>query len=170
MTDSTGAANDIAEPDVRGVSRAKSRLVIGVLGLGLFASYTWDARSMPLGEASMPGPGLFPLIVGIAGLLFSVVTIVESLVKLPSSERIPLPTQKRGIQVGGLVLLLAVFVFTVEYIGAYAGSFVFAVLSIKLLGDKPWWKCLLFGAVISLPVIFFFSNVLAISLPGFSLL
>lgn len=151
------------------ISEAKVRLGIGILGLAGFVYYTWDAYRMPMGQAAMPGPGLFPLIVGLVGLVMAGFVIVDAVMKLRDEATISVPTRARAIQVGGIVVLLGGYVLAFGPLGAYLSSFLFTVLSVKLLGDRSWVKCILIGACIALPIIFFFSEMLNVSLPSIAL-
>lgn len=162
MTDST--ADTTAT-----VSEGFARLGVGVIGLGAFAYYTWDAASMPLGQTSMPGPGLFPLIVGVIGLVFSLVVVIDAVPKIRQGSQISLPSGRTAKNVIGVMILLTLFVLGIDVVGAYIASMLFCALSIKLLSGLPWWKAVLYGAAIGFVCIFIFDSLLNVSLPRFTL-
>lgn len=175
-TGAPGAPDDLEgteEHDGPTISEAKARLAVGIAGVAGFAYYTWDAFQMPRGDAAMPGPGLFPQTVGVVGLAMACFVVFDAVMKMRDSGTINVPNRARAIQVWGIVLLLGLYVFTFDLLGAYLSSFLFTALSVRLLsgegGVKGWLKCLLIGAAISLPIIFFFAEMLTVSLPDFGL-
>ncbi|MGO1182395.1 MAG: tripartite tricarboxylate transporter TctB family protein [Micrococcaceae bacterium] len=151
------------------VSEGFARLGVGVIGLGAFAYYTWDATTMPMGQSSMPGPGLFPVIVGVFGLVFSLVVVIDALPKIRQGTQISLPSGRTAKNVAGVMFLLVLFVFGVDLVGAYIASMLFCLLSIKLLSGLPWWKSALYGAAMGFACIFIFDSLLNVSLPRFML-
>lgn len=151
------------------VPEGYSRLLIGIAGLAALSYYTWDASSMPLGESSMPGPGLFPMIVGIAGILFSIIVIVDALPKIRKRSTIELPQGSTAKGIVGVLLLLAGYVLVIDLLGTYLSSAIFAVLSIKVLSHHPWWRSALYGVVMGVTCVFLFDYLLNVSLPQSSL-
>lgn len=155
--------------EARELSEGRVRLAVGLLGLAAFCYYTWDAGSMPTGQIAMPGPGFFPLIVGVFGGLSSIIVILDALFKLRRGGTVPVPSGRTARRISGLLLLLTLFVLTIDLLGAYLGSILFCTLSIKLLSSHAWWRCAAYGTAIAVGCVFLFDTLLNVSLPGFGL-
>lgn len=155
--------------EAREVSEGRARLAVGAAGLGVFGYYTWDASTMPLGQMAMPGPGLFPLIVGAAGLVSALIVILDAVPRLRQGSTLSVPGGRTARRVIGIMVLLTAYVLVIGSIGAYLASILFCTLSIKLLSGHPWWRCAAYGAVMALICVFIFDSLLNVSLPRFDL-
>lgn len=153
----------------RELSEGHVRLAVGLLGLAAFCYYTWEAGSMPSGQMAMPGPGFFPLIIGAFGVFSSIVVILDALFKLRRGGTVSVPSGRTAQRLVGLLLLLALFVLTLDALGTYLGSILFCTLSIKLLSSHPWWRCAVYGTAIAVVCVFLFDALLNVSLPRFGL-
>ncbi|GAA1180283.1 MULTISPECIES: tripartite tricarboxylate transporter TctB family protein [Nesterenkonia] len=155
--------------EAREVSEGGLRIAVGLLGLAAFCYYTWDAGSMPVGQMAMPGPGFFPLLIGAFGVLSSIIVIVDALFKLRQETTVLIPSGGTARRLGGLILLLTLFVLAIDVIGTYLGSILFCSLSIKLLSSHAWWRCVVYGTTMAVVCVFLFDTLLNVSLPGFGL-
>src|SRR4051812_9796566 len=68
-----------------------ARTASGVLGVLVSTAYTFEAFRIPLGRTAEPGPGMFPRVVGIAGIVISLIVILEALLTDPVSGAVELP-------------------------------------------------------------------------------
>lgn len=58
---------------------ARGRVVVGLVGLGLAASYlVWTLIRLPLGQRAEPGAAVFPLVAGVLLALASVALLAEA--------------------------------------------------------------------------------------------
>lgn len=158
-----------AEQEVSELPEGRARLVIGLFGLAAFCYFTWDASNMPLGQLAMPGPGLFPLIIGTFGIVASAIVIVDALFKLRQGATLAVAHGRTAKQLIGILLLLVLFVLIIDLVGTYLAAIVFCALSVKLLSPHPWWRSVLYGATMAVICVFIFDGLLNVSLPRFGL-
>lgn len=155
--------------EARQLPEGRARLVVGLLGLTAFCYYTWDASSMPTGQLAMPGPGFFPLIIGIFGIISSIIVILDALFKFRQGSTLSVPSGRTARRLIGILLLLALFVLTIDLLGTYVASILFCTLSVKLLSSHAWWRCATYGTTMAVVCVFIFDALLNVSLPRFGL-
>lgn len=143
------------------------RFVIGLVGIGFFGIYLAIAFEMPAGGIGNPGPGLWPTIVGITGVAMSAMLSIEALI-LPDSAsgNMELPRGKTLFKVGGLLGLSLLYIIIVPIVGQLVGSFLFFVSIIRMIGDVGWIKSVIYGAVASGAIFYFFAVLLGLRLPA----
>jgi hypothetical protein len=61
-----------------------------VVGTGI---YLWESRELGVGELDNPGPGLFPILIGVAFGVTSLSVIIEGL-RNPEKKQLQLPVGK----------------------------------------------------------------------------
>ena len=155
--------------DAAKVSEGWTRLGVGVAGCGAFGYYTWDANTMPLGDMAMPGPGLFPLIIGTLGLVSALIVILDSVPRIRKDSSIAVPGGQTARRVIGMMVLLTAYVVIIGSLGTYLASILFCCLSIKLLSGHTWWRSALYGVTMAVICVFIFDSLLNVSLPRFNL-
>jgi putative tricarboxylic transport membrane protein len=140
------------------------RVELGVLIalLLLAVLVVWQATSMPMGSARLPGAGMLPLILGsLLGLSVLVMLPPYLRSEATGGEAIRLANRSIGIAVlsligAGLLLERAGFVLT-------ATLYLFVMLwSVSPLG---WWRSLIAAAVTAAIARFLFADILGVSLP-----
>lgn len=115
-----------------------------LLGFGFLG---WMAYNMPVGRATDPGPGFFPLIVSAVGLGSSFLVLLESSIRLrrTGQERGPEGTSPAVLLFAGLLVLFAVLI---PLIGFYISAAAFSVASVRIIGGCSWLKSTVVGALI----------------------
>jgi len=111
------------------------------IGLAIFAiAYLLGDRRYALYTLATPGPGLFPLVAGLALLALAVWQFV---VARPRSEQEPTrPAQEPAsigpplVMAGVLILYAAVF----PLIGFFPASLALVFVSSRLMGLAGWWR------------------------------
>ena len=63
------------------------------------------------------------------------------------------------------IVLLAVYIFTMDIIGFILGTFIFSMLASRVMGYKDTMKTLIFSLVLTLGVTLIFGKVFYVSLP-----
>jgi putative tricarboxylic transport membrane protein len=131
-------------------------LVALILGSG----YLWEALFMEDVSIGDPlGPRAFPLVLG-----GSMVALALSLVVRPSQA----PSQGFSRSMGSVMALaglLGVYGFGIEWIGYPAATFLFLLVTSRLLGERSWGVGLGVSAGLSLGVYALFTRILDIPLP-----
>ncbi|VXC06568.1 tripartite tricarboxylate transporter TctB family protein [Pseudoclavibacter sp. 8L] len=158
-----GVTEDTAAEHTTPINVGRWRAYAGGFCFLLFAGYLLEATTLPTGSASSPGAGLFPLVVGIGGLLVAVVVVIEGLRSRDETETLPKGRELRHVLmfVGTLVLLALVLPVLGLYIAAplYAGS----IAALLTAGKR--WRAALIGAVVGLAISALFIEVLEVQLP-----
>ena len=121
-----------------------ARAVGGVLaGAGLFAAVAaW--RSIPLGSASQPGPGLVPLVLGIA-----VAMLAAGSVLAPGGESTSRVDRRKALTVGAVFVA---YVLAMPWLGFGVTTSIVLFVMARALSPEPVWKLGLFaftGAVLT---------------------
>lgn len=143
----------------------RGRLIIGAVSLLLGAGYFWQALLMPQGNPGQPGPGLWPVAVGAAWVIISLIVIIEAAVSVQVGGETEFPT---GIERRNVALF---FVFTVVYViliplaGMYLATITYVASMLKLTSELAWWKVLVSSVIIGIVIPFLFIAVMQIRLP-----
>jgi putative tricarboxylic transport membrane protein len=141
--------------------------VISLSFLVVGGAYLIESLHLPLGPAAQPGPGLFPLLVGIAMVAFSLRLFIQSLKteEGPAEKEDPFPKGKdlqRVVVIAGTLIFFAVFLNILGY-GVCSAVLIGAVL--RLLGLKSWAKILLISVLTAAFSYLLFASVLEAPLP-----
>jgi putative tricarboxylic transport membrane protein len=110
-----------------GIERISS-LIVFVIGLLV----TWQASNLKLGGFHRPGPGLFPLILGLILILLSLILLIQSKSR-PGARSLSFgESPKRIAMVYGSLLA---YVATLEYAGFLLSSFLLIFFLFVILGE-----------------------------------
>lgn len=143
------------------VTNQKGDLIIsgGLCAMGIFVIL--KARAMPYGEATVPGPGFLPMILGV--LLFGISVILG--IKALFSRGNPVPIHLGHRSMVSILIAMVLLAGLLERAGFLPVMTLFVFLSLKTLSRLRWWMCLLWGLVAALVAYGFFGLVLGIPLP-----
>ena len=120
-----------------GVSSAIFWLVIGIL-------LTFGASRYEIGRFAQPGPGFFPLGLGLLLVLLSVIVIVGELKKSAfDSQKYLLPISDGWKKVVYTVAILFVAAFFFEKVGYLLTFFFLVLLLMRVVGGQSWKTTLL---------------------------
>jgi hypothetical protein len=111
-------------------------------GLALLAlGYLAANRRYPLDSLTAPGPGVFPLAVGLLLLLLAGIQAVRTVWRWVRREADAVPRGAPGEPRHPLLMvgLLAAFGAAIGVIGFLPASCGLALLSSRLLGARGWW-------------------------------
>jgi len=133
------------------------------------AGYLSLALGLPLGTAARPGPGFYPVIVGV----FAVIVLMSATaLALRSAARatIDVTAPDEGLADGARrrvlisVLALAVFCLALPWVGYPVTAFAFVSTVLRSLGGR-WSAALLIGALSSAGSYGLFAGLLDVPLP-----
>jgi len=143
------------------VTNQKGDLIIsgGLCAMGIFVIL--KARAMPYGEATVPGPGFLPMILGV--LLFGISVILG--IKALFSRWNPVSIHLGQRSMVSILIAMVLLAGLLERAGFLPVMTLFVFLSLKTLSRLRWWMCLLWGLVAALVAYGFFGLVLGIPLP-----
>lgn len=163
-----------AEDNVEGSSAAAlkddpkrlGRVIAGLVFLLISAGYLVMAWDMPRGTLASPGPGLFPVGVGIAAVVISAYVLIEALLGKSESGPIDFP-KGQGLKVSGIfVATLIAYILLLPFLGQYLASCLYAVAFIRFGGKVSWVRSVIVGAIIALGLTFVFQELLGLNLPS----
>jgi putative tricarboxylic transport membrane protein len=144
------------------VGTSLRRLEIGVeialLLLGVFAA--WEAARMPQGSASLPGPGMLPLTLGVLLALSSVVLIALG----RGSGGEPVAIGHRHVACALLAVLAAGLLW--EPAGFLITCTLFLFVLLWTLSPLGWWRSLIAAVAAAAATRFIFQNLLNVVLPA----
>jgi putative tricarboxylic transport membrane protein len=137
--------------------------VVAVVFLLLGAWICFEALQVPLGSFRMPGAGFFPLVLGLALGVLSVMLLGMSLLS-PASGSTPVgPGRPEVVYLVGSIVA-AVWLF--ERVGFLLTMALFAAVVMKVLGTMNWGVAVVLAVVGSVAAYVVFSRVLLIALPS----
>ena len=99
--------------------------------------YTLEALRYPLGTLSNPGPGLFPLTVGLAILMGSVGVAFDAASSSPF-EVITWPDRAGVLRVAALSMAMAAFITVLPTLGFLLPGALVVAVSMVATGERRW--------------------------------
>jgi len=152
----------------------RAQVPLGQLGLAALGLYvTIEAQSLGLWTDLGPGPGLLPLLLGIALLGLTAAWVVQTILARRrgadeaddhhAGERLD-GTYVVGI-IGGLILLAALM----DLLGFQISMTLFLFVELMWLGRQRWWISAVVALVASVGTFVVFDRVLGVALPLSSL-
>ncbi len=149
----------------RRVRRGWQIASVGFLALFLFS--IWKAASLPLRDALGPGPGFFPLWLGIVGSLLAVLLLLEArrARSLASSDDTFMPASDAALRIVFVLVALAAAAFLFERIGYRFTVIAFALALLPALGIRSVTAIVVFALATSLGVFHVFYHWLKVPLP-----
>lgn len=142
--------------------RVELAVAMVLLALGLLAA--WGAVRMPLGSASMPGPGATPLIEAILLALCAAVLLVHRF-REPAGADDPLVLGHRHVALA--VLSIMGVGLLLERVGFLVTGSLFLFAMLWALSALGWWRSLLASVLACAVMMFVFRNLLNVALPRF---
>ncbi len=126
--------------------------------VGLF--FVWQASLLPFGSVALPGPGFFPLALGVLLALASLGTALRVL-RSPGAEQGPFGHREVVLTFAALLCVPLLF----ERLGAVATLGLFIAVAVIVIGRTAWWRAAT-GAVIGvIAAWYFFKQLLGVQLP-----
>lgn len=138
----------------------------------LFAGTIFLSSKLPLLDALGPGPGFFPLILGVLGAALTLVLIV-GLVRAPGgAAEVPdpagedlIPDRAAMVRIGGLVVVLLAAFAALDPLGYRLTALLFIALVLLLLGVRNYLAIAAVALVLSFGVFHSFYYWLKVPLP-----
>jgi putative tricarboxylic transport membrane protein len=147
-------------------AKRAGRALVGLIGMLVSIGYLTVAIEMPRGSAVAPGPGMFPVIVGWAAIVISLIVIVEAVLTSIVSGGIEWPEGKRRARVLIFLATLIGYVLALPLLGQYLTSSVYAALVLLGIGQLGILKSLTYGAIVGSGLSWFFISVMGLTLPA----
>src|SRR5690606_8687075 len=127
------------------------RAAAGALGLVFSLLYLFEGRNLDVGRMAAPGPGIFPLVVGVIFALVSVGVILDALLsKSAGSVTFPKGEDRKRLLIVFAAFVVYVALFTV--LGFPVATVVLVTLFTRLVGNISWLKAAACGIGVTLLV------------------
>lgn len=146
------------------------RMVVGLVFLLLAIGYLMVAFDMPTGSLSRPGPGMFPIWVGVITAISAFAVVVEAMAGKSESGPLELPegTARRSAII--FMATLVGFILVLPWFGQYISSVVYVIVFLRLVGQLSWIRSVLIGTAIGAGLTYAFTELLGLPLPEGTLL
>ncbi len=140
--------------------RGEAAVVAALVFVGIF--FVWQSLKLPMGSVGLPGPGFFPLVLGLA-LAAASVWLLFGIARARTEGEIT-EVGHRDLILTYLALLLVPVFF--EWIGALPTLGVFAAIIAMIIGRVAWWRACLGAAIGMAAAWYFFKVLLGVQLPA----
>ena len=142
-------------------------LFSAALWLALWGAPILSSRPLPLKDALGPGPGFFPLWLGLIGLSLSAILILEVARQPGSGPDTPslVPERDAVFRIVAIVLLLAGAALVLDPLGFRITAFGFTLLALVALGIRSPIVLIVYASIASLGVFHVFYYWLKVPLP-----
>ena len=140
------------------------RAAAGALGLLFAILYLIEGRNLEIGRLNAPGPGIFPLVVGVIFALVSAGVIADALLTKDAGKA----TFPQGEDRKRLVTIYSSFVLYAvlfNVIGFPLATFALVTLFTRIVGEISWQKAILCGVGTTLLMWVTFVILLGVRLP-----
>lgn len=144
------------------------RLVIGLLSLMVAVGYLVGAAGMPRGDLASPGPGMYPLGVGVLWIVASLVVAGEALLTSQDAGTVDLPQGYERRQALIFLGTLVAFIVVLPFLGFVYSAPLYVIASLKFLGGLSWSRSAAYGLLMGITVTLLFGQLLALPLPAAS--
>lgn len=141
-------------------SQRQGELAVAVLLFLIGLVWLAGVLDMPKGEFSVPGPGFFPTLLGVALCITSVALAGKVLATTPPAR---VPIGNWHIWSTGIALVVLALVF--EPLGFVPSIALFVGFFLKRLGGVRWTTCVLAATAAAGAAYWFFSHLLGVPLP-----
>jgi Tripartite tricarboxylate transporter TctB family len=145
----------------RTVSARRGGIAVAAVlaGVGLF--FVWQASLLDFGGFDLPGPGFFPLVLGVLVFALAVLIAIEGWRGATESETVELGHRDVLIVLAALVVVAALF----EPLGAYLSLGLFGAVLLVVLARVSVPLAIASAAVAMLACWYFFQVLLGLQLP-----
>ncbi len=141
-----------------------AKQVVGVIGGIASIAYLIISLDYPVGALSQPGPGIFPIVVGILLLLSSIGIYLEAKLK-SSSDKIEWPDVEGRRRIILIIVATLLYVITLPYLGYLIVSTGLTIVVLHVMGMRSWPRKIVLALAIGIGSLWFFYVILGVQLP-----
>jgi hypothetical protein len=155
--------HDSVAPSAAVITKRSAEIAVGIIVaafalLAIVSNYQLGAGWAEEG----PQAGYFPLRMGVAILIASIVVIVQA---VRHNDRSAFVEQTQLKLVATVLLPLIVYIAAVKFIGIYVASALFVGIFMTLVGKFSWWRSAITGIAISVALFWIFEIMFKVPLP-----
>jgi putative tricarboxylic transport membrane protein len=126
--------------------------------------YLVNGLPLPMGSPARPGPGFYPMFVGMFGAVVALVWVVSVFRQKPAIDRVATTPEMGLRRVGQTTGLLAAYCLLLPWTGYPLAAFGFTGLLLRGLG-AGWRSALVIGFATAVGSYYLFAVLLAVPLP-----
>jgi Tripartite tricarboxylate transporter TctB family len=145
----------------RAVSARRGGIVVAAVLAGVGLIFAWQASLLDFGGFDLPGPGFFPLVLGVLVFAFAVLIGIEGLRGTEEGGTVELGHRDVLIVLAALVVVAALF----EPLGAYLSLGLFGAVLLVVLARVTVPLAIASAAVAMVVCWYFFQMLLGLQLP-----
>jgi putative tricarboxylic transport membrane protein len=145
----------------RAVSARRGGIVVAAVLAGVGLLFAWQASLLDFGGFDLPGPGFFPLVLGVLVFAFAVLIAIEGLRGAGEGETVELGHRDVLIVLAALLAVAALF----EPLGAYLSLGLFGAVLLVVLARVAVPLAVASAAVAMVACWYFFQVLLGLQLP-----
>lgn len=142
----------------------RAKMVTEAVIATVAAGYTVLAIRLGLGDSSRPGPGLFPLLVGIVIMLAAGIHLVTLVVRRRRGQA-GAGTGRPSVRAGLVLTALAAYLVALPLLGHLLAATIMTAAVLKLLGTRRTWVILAIAVVTGIVSDLLFTVLLGVTLP-----
>lgn len=137
-----------------------------IIFLALSAYIVWYSLTLEYYTSLGPGPGFFPLWLGVAMGILSIVWFFQVILEPRQSKNdIFLPKRSGIIRILSIIAALIIIAYLMDIFGFQLMMFLFLLFLLIILGRQPIWLTLIVSILGSFGVFHLFREYLDVSLP-----
>ena len=134
---------------------------MGIILLGMGSFVCHHSIGLTLGKPSRPGPGFFPLGLGVILILLAVSYLIQSARREESKSA---PASGRVHRTAIAVAILCFYAATVNWLGYLISTFLLFCFWLILIERKQWYWVLFLGPI-AVVAVYFFNILFSVQLP-----
>ena len=141
--------------------------IAGAAFAAVCAFWAYESWQLSLQDALGPGPGFFPFCLSLAGVLLSVMLILQGRPAATGAdeEQAILPPGDALRKVILVLVALSTVTALLDVIGYRIAVTIFSAVLLYLLGARSWWVIVVFALAAGFGVHALFSDLLKVPLP-----
>lgn len=141
------------------------RVIVGIISLAVAIGYLMMAFDMPQGTGAQPGPGMWPVAVGFAWIVISIIVMTEAIFTQQVTGDVDFP---KGIYRRDVIMYLSStlgFIVALPWLGQYIAAALYCFVLFKFLSKLPLWRVILNALIVGVGISALFINVLSVRMP-----
>lgn len=135
-------------------------IVFAGLMLAVGLVYEIMALNMPLGRLSYPGPGLFPMIIGILLIATALGCLLQEILSKKRTGGGPsasprlnpepnTPQNRNVVKTYQLIALMVAYALALKTVGFLISIVLFLIAAIRIFGNRRWFSALAIAGVVA---------------------
>lgn len=146
----------------------KADLITGVVLLVISGYLIQEAWRMPASGTFGPGPGFFPLGLGVIMAALAMILLATTWQRRATAKDMvsPFPGKKALIAIGSVLGGLAAYILLIEVLGFLMDTFLYVAFLLGVVERKRWPMTLMVAVSTTAGLYFIFQVLLGIALPS----